>query len=171
GGTSGITTLNATNSNNTVNFTGASQTINSNNYYNLTLSGSGTDVLQTGTTTINGNFTLGGTVTTSAVTGLTIGSTVTLGSGTSFTAGSYTHYVAGNWTNNGGTFTPNSGTVTFNGTGAQAINGSSSSQTFYNVIVNMTAGQTLSVSGSTTILTVQNLTETTGNFTAPATLN
>jgi len=34
-----------------------------------------------------------------------------------------------------------------------------------------TAGQTLSVSGSTTTLTVNNFTETTGNFTAPATLN
>jgi hypothetical protein len=61
--------------------------------------------------------------------------------------------------------------VTFNGTEAQAINGTATSQTFNNVTVAMTAGQTLSVSGSTTSLTVNNLTETTGNFTPPATLN
>ena len=50
GGTSGIATLTATAGSNTVNYTGAAQTVYSTNYYNLTLSGSGTDVLQAGTT-------------------------------------------------------------------------------------------------------------------------
>ncbi len=44
-------------------------------------------------------------------------------------------------------------------------------QTFYNVIVNKTAGTLLSVGGSTTTLNVTNFTETLGNFTAPSTLN
>lgn len=74
GGTSTITTLDATtNAGNTVNYTGDSQTIKAVNYSNLILSGSGTDALQTGTTSIGGNFTLSGTVATTAVTGLTIG--------------------------------------------------------------------------------------------------
>jgi hypothetical protein len=82
GGTSGITTLDAsTNAGNTVNYTGASQTIHSNNYYNLTLSGSGTDVLQSGTTVIGGNFTLSGTVSTTLVAGITITGNLVIGSG------------------------------------------------------------------------------------------
>ena len=96
---------------------------------------------------------------------------MTISSGATLTVdGAYNLTVSGNWTNNGGTFTPGTGTVTFNGTGAQAIGGTEASQTFYNVVVSKTAGQTLSVGGSTTALTVNNLTETTGNFTAPATL-
>ncbi|MEN6473902.1 MAG: hypothetical protein ABFD81_07815 [Syntrophaceae bacterium] len=170
GGTSGITTLTATNIGNTVNYSGAAQTIHSNNYYHLTLSGSGTNVLQTGTTAISGNLTLSGTVSTSAVVGLTIGGTVILGSGTAFTAGFYTHNVGGDWTNNGGTFTYGTGTLTFNGSGAQAIGGTAASQTFNHVILAKTAGTTLSVGGSTTALTLNNLTLTTGDFTAPATL-
>ncbi len=54
--------------------------------------------------------------------------------------------------------------------GAQAITGSVASKTFYNVIVNKTAGQLLNTAGGTTSLTVNDLTETQGNFTAPATL-
>jgi hypothetical protein len=80
-------------------------------------------------------------------------------------------FVKGNWTNNGGTFTPSTSTVTFNGTAAQAIQGTSAAQTFYNLTANLTTGQLLSVGGSTTALTItNNLIETTGNFTAPANL-
>ena len=78
--------------------------------------------------------------------------------------------ITGNLTNNG-TYTKATETVTFNGTAAQAINGTAASQSFYNVVVNKTAGQALTVGGSTTTLTVNNLTETQGNFTPPATLN
>jgi len=77
--------------------------------------------------------------------------------------------VTGYWTNNGGSFTPLTGTVTF--MGAALINGTATTQTFNNLIVNMTSG-TLSVGGSTTILVVGgNFTETLGSFTAPATMN
>jgi hypothetical protein len=57
GGTSGITTLTATATGNTVNYTGASQSIHPNSYYNLTLSGSGVDAIVTGTTVTN-NFSI-----------------------------------------------------------------------------------------------------------------
>ena len=139
---------------NTVNFAGASQNVININYSNLTLSGSGIDVLQTGITSIGGNFTLGGTVTTSAVAGLSIGGDVTLGSGTSFTAGSFTHNIAGNWYNNGSTFTNTGSTITFNGTGAKAIGGSSSN-TFNNLTITntggtCTAGSALTVGGTLT---------------------
>jgi hypothetical protein len=77
---------------------------------------------------------------------------------------------SGDWTNNG-TFAPGAGTVTFNGAVAQALNGTATSQRFNNVNIVKTAGTTLGVSDNTTILTVNDLTETSGNFTAPATLN
>src|SRR5205823_3142574 len=67
------------------------------------------------------------------------------------------------------TFTPGSGTVTFDGAGAQAINGSAASQTFNNFVVNK--GNTLSTGGSTTSITTNDLTMTLGTFTAPATLD
>ncbi|HLD51658.1 MAG TPA: LamG-like jellyroll fold domain-containing protein, partial [Sediminibacterium sp.] len=98
--------------------------------------------------------------------------TLTLGSGTSLDAGTATAInISGDWTNNGGTFTPGTGTVTFDSTLDRTIGGTAASQTFYNLIVNLTSGKTLTVGGSTTSLTTQNFTETTGNFTAPATLN
>lgn len=79
--------------------------------------------------------------------------------------------VAGSWTNNGGTFTPGAYTVTFNGAGPDFINGTAASQTFNNVIVAKTAGTLISCGGSTTALTVSGTyTNTTGNFTAPATM-
>jgi hypothetical protein len=133
GGTSGITTLTATNSGNTVNYTGAAQTVHTGNYWHLTLSGSGTKTLQTGTTAVGGNLIFSGTAAATGVVGLSITGTVTLGSGTSFTAGSYTHNVAGNWTNNGGTFTGTGSTINFNGSSNQSVTTGSSS--FYNLTI------------------------------------
>jgi hypothetical protein len=148
-----------------INGTSASQafynlTINMTAGQNLTTGGSTTALTTQNLTQTTGNFTAPAT--------LTINGNNTLTSGT-FTAGTNI-YAKGNWTNNGGTFTPGTNTVTFNGIGAQAINGTSASQTFYNLIVNLTAGQNLTTGGSTIALTTQNLTQTTGNFTAPATL-
>lgn len=171
GGTSTITTLTASAASNTVNYNGVAQTVFNTNYYHLTLSGSGvaTKTLQTGTTAIGGNLTLSGTATATGVVGMTVTGDVILGSGTTFTSGAFTHNVAGNWTNNGGTFTSTGGTVNFTGSNS-AINGTATTQTFNNIIVAKTAGQTLSVGGSTTTLNVGGtFTETTGNFTAPAT--
>ncbi|MEA1925739.1 MAG: hypothetical protein U9M90_00635, partial [Patescibacteria group bacterium] len=114
------------------------QTVHSNNYHHLTLSGSGTKTLQTGTTSIAGDLTLSGTAAATGVIGLTISGTAALGAGTSFTAGSYTHNVAGDWTNNGGTFTGTGSTVNFNGSAGQTIGGSATT-TFNNVTTANTA--------------------------------
>jgi len=187
--------LNAASNPNTVEYSGASQTVVNPNgstagYSTLILSGSGTKTMPSSalsvtgdfsisgsatattanTLTITGGLTLGGTASLTAGAAISVGGNVTLGSGTTFAASSYTHFISGNWTNNGATFTPGTSTLTFNSTAApQAINGTAASQTFYNLTVAKTS-RTLSVGGSTASLTVNNLTETSGNFTAPATL-
>ena len=128
----------------------------------LSVGGSTTALTITGSyTQTQGNFTAPAT--------LTVGGNTTLTAGT-FTAGSNVS-VAGNWTNNGATFVfAGAGAVTFIGNSSQ-INGTVASQTFTNLTLNKTAGQTLSVGGSTTALTITGAyTQTQGNFTAPATL-
>ena len=66
GGSSPIATLTASNSGNTVNFSGANQSVNSSSYYNLTISGSGNKTL-TGNTSVDGTLTLtAGTLTVGA---------------------------------------------------------------------------------------------------------
>lgn len=85
GGTSGITTLTATASPNTVNYTGAAQTVKAVAYDNLALSGSGVKTL-TGLTTINGDLTMSGTATASTAANLTVGGVLSVGGGTSLTA-------------------------------------------------------------------------------------
>jgi flagellar assembly factor FliW len=132
----------------------------------LSVGGSTATLTTNNLTETTGNFTAPVTLNINAGTA----STLTLSAGT-FTAGSAIN-ITGDWTKAiGATFTPGTGTVTFTGTGAQAINGTSTSQTFNHVVIAKTAGTTLSVGGSTATLTTNNLTETTGNFTAPATLN
>ncbi len=134
-----------------VEFNGAgSQTIRNTTYYDVTLSASGTKT-SAGILDINRNL--------------------LISSGTTLNANNYNMSIAGNWTNNGGTFTPGTNTVTFDGGAAQTIGGSSASQTFYNIVVGLTAGQTLNTGATPTTLTVQNYTQNTGNFTGPATLN
>jgi hypothetical protein len=134
----------------TIDFNGAGiGNIGASNFNNVTFSGAGTKT-STGALTVAGNVSINN----------------------NFTAGLFTHTVGGNWTNNGGTFIPGTGTVTFNGSGGSLINGSAITQTFNNLIVNETAGQTLSVSGSTTTLNVSGaFTQTTGNFIAPSTMS
>ena len=124
----------------TVSYTGAAQAIAAVNYYNLTLSGSGIPTLGAGTTSIGGNFTLGGTVSVTGVVGLTIGGDVVIGTGRTFTSGTLSHSVGGNWTNNG-TFTPGLGTVTFTGTGKTI--GGTANTTFYNLTINSASSITL----------------------------
>jgi hypothetical protein len=134
----------------------------------LTTISGGTYQAPTGTQTSTGGLTVSGGIFTGN-TGIVTTSNVILSSGT-LTAPSNTFNVSGNWTNNGGTFTPGANTVTFNGTVAQAINGTETTQTFNNITIAKTAGTTLSASGITT-LNVGALTQTTGNFAAPTTLN
>ncbi|HTH55081.1 MAG TPA: hypothetical protein VL728_03500, partial [Cyclobacteriaceae bacterium] len=167
-GTSSIT-FNGTGS--TVSYNrGGAQTVYGVNYNNLTLATSGVKTLQVATTQINGNLTLSGTAQATAVVALDINGSVSLGAGTTFSESTFTHTVAGDWTNNGGAFTVSTGTITFDGSGPQAINGTAAAQTFNNITLSKSAGTLLSVGGSTISLTVANLTETSGNFSAPATL-
>jgi len=77
GAASAITTLTATAVGNTVNYTGASQTVKAATYYNLTLNGSGTPTL-TGLATINGDFTISGTVSAANNDTLTVAGTLTV---------------------------------------------------------------------------------------------
>ena len=87
GGTSAIAILNATNSGNTVNYTGGVQTIKGTDYQNLGLSGSGAKSLNTSTDNIFENLTLSGTVTTIAIDDLTIGGSLSIGINCSLTNG------------------------------------------------------------------------------------
>jgi Secretion system C-terminal sorting domain len=164
----------------TVHFIGsANQMINSSalttvSFYNLvigTLSGASASVSgNLNTIKVGGNLTMSsGTFSPGTMTTLDVTGTTTLTAGT-LTAPA-TINESGNWTNNGGTFVPNSGTLNFNGTAAQVINGTTAAQNFYNLTTKMSVGQTLSTGGSTaTVVVASNLTETSGNITAPATL-
>ena len=143
------------NASSTVEYNGTAQTLLNINYYNLTLSGSGTKILTPGTTAIGGNFSLGGSAAVTAVTALTIGGNVVLGNGTSFIAGNYTHTVAGNWTNNGTVFVAGLGTITLNGV-TQTIGGTSAT-TFYNLASNgsgiKSLGSNTAINGSLSVTT------------------
>ncbi|NOS94478.1 MAG: hypothetical protein HOP30_21400, partial [Cyclobacteriaceae bacterium] len=147
-----------------INGTVASQTFNSvivnKTSGTLSTGGSTTSLTVSAFTLTLGNFT-GPTTFTST-------GTVTLSAGV-FTAGTNTN-VGGDFINNGGAFTPGVGIITFNGTGAQSIAGSATTQSFANFVINKTAGTLLSVGGSTTQINVSNFTQTLGNFTAPATV-
>lgn len=88
-----------------------------------------------------------------STTSLTLNSDMTLSAGTFDKNTAANIYVAGNWTNNGGTFTYGTGKVHFNGTTAQAINGTANSQEFYKINVNKSI-EDLSISGSTSTVLV-----------------
>jgi hypothetical protein len=105
----------------------------------------------------------GGTTTASA--GLAINGNVTINAGASFDAGSFTHTVGGNWINNGGTFIASTSTIDFNNaTVNQNIQGTGTSETFNNIIVDKTGFQ-LGEAGSIATLTVNgNVTVNNGTF-------
>ncbi|MFZ2905793.1 MAG: T9SS type A sorting domain-containing protein, partial [Cyclobacteriaceae bacterium] len=131
GGTSGIANMTASASGNTVNYTGAAQTVHNNAYENLGLSGSGVKTLQSGTILIAGDLTLSGSASATGVTNLTIGNDINIGSGTTFTSGAFDHIIGGNWINDG-TFNHSSRRITFSGTTTQSIQGTSVT-TFYDL--------------------------------------
>lgn len=114
--------FNASNSINTVEYTGQNQSViqpNGGNtgYSTLVLSGSGTKT---------------------ASTDLSISKSFTINPGVTFNGSSYTHSIAGNWINNGAT-SPSAGSVTFNGTTLQSIGGSAAS-TFGGLVISNPAG-------------------------------
>ena len=71
--------------------------------------------------------------------------------------------IKGNWTNNGGVFIPNLNKVVFTGTILQQINGTSTTQTFYDFEIAKTS-QSLRISGNLTALTVHDFTQTSFKF-------
>lgn len=156
GGTSGIVTLNATANGNTVNYTLAgNQTILANDYFHLTLSGSGIKTMPSSVLNINGNFTTSGTATATSGAGYAFGGNIALGSGTIFNGGTFSHSVAGNWSNNGATFNPSTGTFSFVGTSSQNIGGSANT-TFNCITINNAAGVVLGSAVNASCVTLQN---------------
>ncbi|MFA4917044.1 MAG: peptidoglycan-binding protein [Syntrophales bacterium] len=120
-GAVGITTLTATASGNTVNYTAASPTCKVITYDNLGFSGSGT--VTCAATSVTGDLTLSGTVSlTPSGASLAIGDVLTVGSGTTFTMPGIAVTVTGATSVTGtlNTVTAATGTKTF--TGAVTIN-------------------------------------------------
>ncbi|MDH2916912.1 MAG: hypothetical protein PXX77_08565 [Gallionella sp.] len=143
-----ITTLTATAAGNTVNYTGlGNQTVKATTYSNLGLSGSGAKAM--GATTINGNFTMSGTVTTAPTGALTVGGNFTVGTGTTFTAGAFNHAVSGNFDATG-TFTNTGSTVTLNGAAAQTISGTNP-VSFNNLTITNAANPNITLATNVTV--------------------
>lgn len=163
GGSIALTSLDASASGNTVNYQFAgSQSVRQMSYVNLTLSGSGTKTLASGTTSVSGIL----TVTSVTVDALTNSSTVNFnGSGNQDIAafGYYNltlsnggiKYFPGSTTQIAGSLLindlasantlDNSSTVEFNGTTAQTING----LTFYNLVLSNSGVKTFSTATTT----------------------
>lgn len=118
-----ITTFVANTAGNTVNYTGAAQTVRQVAYSNLGLGGSGVKTL-TGVGTVGGNFTLYGAAGTSAsvVTPLTVGGNLSIAAGNTLANGANAISLAGNFTQNG-TFTAGAGVFTLTGTTPHVISG------------------------------------------------
>ena len=119
-----------------------------------------------------GNSTNTGTLAGTATTSLNVLGSILINANGTFNATNINTFCGINWTNNG-TFTPGTKTVTFNGSGNQMINGSSATQTFYNVTVDNQGG-ILSTNPGVTSINTNNITlavTNAGTFTSPATLN
>ncbi len=114
GGTSGITTLTATNSGNTVNFSGAAQTAKVSSYYNLTLSGSGVKTFATAPT-VNGILSMEGTATVVVTAGVvTYGANATLSYNTATARTTSSEEWIVPFAATGGVIIANTGTITMN---------------------------------------------------------
>ncbi len=99
---------------------------------------------------------------------LAVNNNVLLSAGSSLVASNLNISAGGDWTNNGATYTPGTNITIFNGTGTQNINGTAVTQTFNDVTVLKTAGQTLQSGGSTINWSIRNLLITTGIVSAPS---
>jgi hypothetical protein len=166
----------------TVNYGGSAQTVTNEAYGNLTLSGSGIKTMPNTAMTIAGNFTTSSTATASAAAAVTVAGDVTIGNGTSYTAAAFPHSIGGNFTNNGTFTTSGASVVTFNGTGAQSIGGTTTT-TFQGLTINKGSGTAtltqnenvtgaLTVSAGTLDLAAQTMTVTgASTISAGATVN
>ncbi|MFT3751907.1 MAG: hypothetical protein QM800_03175 [Paludibacter sp.] len=154
----------------TTEYSGTNQTVanlnSSQSYGNLTLSGSGTKTLQTGTAAICNNFTITGTAAAAGVTGLTIGGNVQIDATASFTGGAFVHSVGGNWTKSG-TFNATGSTINFNGASSQSIGVSNFNNITFSNSGSKTATGILTIAGDVTITSNFN----SGNFNHPVSGN
>jgi hypothetical protein len=121
----------------TVDYDGTNQTVANESYGKLIMSGSGTKTLPASPMTIAGDFTLGGTVSSTARADLTIGGNFTIDAGASFDAASYTIKVSGSFASNG-TFNPGTSTMTIAGS-----NSTVSADTLNNLTVDNSNGLAL----------------------------
>jgi len=121
GGTTTVTSFNAANSGNTVNYIGGAQSVKGVNYVNLGLSGtdlSHVKTLSNGTSSISGNFSISGLTTTTTTTNITIGGNLTLTDGATFTMAGDAVTVTGNTT-----IGPNSKLIFSSVVGAKTFSG------------------------------------------------
>lgn len=117
-----VTSLNATGPNNTVNYTGAAQTVRGINYVNLGLSGSGVKTLQAGTTNISGNLMLTGTTSATTVGTLVIDGNLSIAGGCSVTNGNaQTLTIIGSLTGDGTLIQSASASLDINGESSLAV--------------------------------------------------
>ncbi|MCX6172633.1 MAG: Ig-like domain-containing protein [Flavobacterium sp.] len=136
GGTSAMTTFSASAVGNTVNYTGAAQTVLVTTYNNLTLSGSGAKTIATGTTTVNSILSIENGTTANTFTGtLAYGSGATL----QYNSGSSARTVSTEWPTN---FT-SSGGILIKGTGIITLNAAKVLGNNTNVPLNITTGAKL----------------------------
>jgi uncharacterized protein DUF6701 len=184
GGTSTITTLNATAAENIVNYnSGAVQTVKATAYHHLILAGWGGAQTMTGVTTIAGDLTIfdsatmtgnsaftvtgalnypstTGTTTLTAATPISIGRFNQTGVGGTFSDNGNTITVtgtgAGTWTKSAGTFTA-TGTAVFTGAAPQI-----GASNFNHLTIDVGAGDTATLTGNVT--PAGNLTVSTGTF-------
>lgn len=153
-----ITTLTATVAGNTVNYTGAAQTVKRTTYNNLTLSGSLAKTITTASTIVNGVLSMEGTATASTVPTYGAAATLQYNTATARTAGAewLTPFAA-----TGGVIIANTGAITLNA--AKVLNASvplsvNTGATLNTLALALSVGGNITVngaiSGTTSVLTL-----------------
>ena len=155
----------------TVEYNGANQTVATNAYGHLTLSGSSGTVskaMPTSAFTVAGNLTANlGAATSVAFTAgaaLTVNGSVSLGAGTTFNGSTFSHSLGGHWTNNG-TFTGSSSTITLSGANTVIIGAGANNfnnLTLANSGITADANTSLTVTGNLATTGVGTFTHTAG---------
>lgn len=144
-----------TGGNTIVEYNGDDQTVvvpnpDTHRYGSLVLSGGGTKTLPAGALSIMGDFSVSGTASTTAVDAITTTGDFDIMTGATFYTGTFNHSIGGNFSNTG-TFTAASGNnITFNGTEAQTIGGTSTT-VFNNITIDNSTGVSLITPSLTTV--------------------